>query len=118
MPWTGWPRIPVQPGRSRTDRQTCGGCGPAADLPADTNPWHQYRAGLARAVLARAGRLAAGQVLPRADTAVPLERDAQRVRAGVPDLAGDGTERSLGFAQQVGGERDAPAGVLGLFGRN
>ena len=22
MPWAGWPRIPVQPGRSRTDRQT------------------------------------------------------------------------------------------------
>jgi len=46
MSWTGWPRIPVQPGRSRTDRQTCGGCGPAADLPADTNPWHQCRAGI------------------------------------------------------------------------
>ena len=46
MPWTGWPRIPVQPGRSRTDRQTCGGCGPAADLPADADPWHQCRAGI------------------------------------------------------------------------
>lgn len=46
MPWTGWPRIPVQPGRSRTDRQTCGGCGPAADLSADTDPWHQCRAGI------------------------------------------------------------------------
>jgi hypothetical protein len=46
MSWTGWPRIPVQPGRSRTDRQTCGGCGPAAALPADTDPWHQCRAGI------------------------------------------------------------------------
>jgi hypothetical protein len=46
MSWTSWPRIPVQPGRSRTDRQTCGGCGPAADLPADTDPWHQCRAGI------------------------------------------------------------------------
>jgi hypothetical protein len=46
MPWTGWPRIPVQSGRSLTDRQTCGSCGPAADLPADTDPWHQCRAGL------------------------------------------------------------------------
>ena len=45
MSWTGWPRIPVQPGRSRTDRQTCGGRGSAADLPADTDLWHQCRAG-------------------------------------------------------------------------
>jgi hypothetical protein len=53
MPWTGWPRIPVQPGRSRTDRQTCGGCGPAADLPADTDPWHQCKAGISDQSLPR-----------------------------------------------------------------
>lgn len=46
MRWTGWPRIPVQPGRSCTDCQTCGDCGPAADLLVGTDPWHQCRAGI------------------------------------------------------------------------
>jgi hypothetical protein len=46
MPWTGWPRIPVQPGHSRTDRQTCGDCGPAADLLADTDPLASVQAGI------------------------------------------------------------------------
>ena len=45
MSLIGWPRIPVPPGRSRTDRRTCGGRESAADLPADTDPWHQRRTG-------------------------------------------------------------------------
>jgi hypothetical protein len=28
-PSAGWPVIPARPGRSRTGRRTCGGCGPA-----------------------------------------------------------------------------------------
>jgi hypothetical protein len=89
MPWTGWPRIPVQPGRSRTDRQTCGGCGPTADLPADTSPWHQCRAGISDQSFPRTTGT------PRRAHAAKPGRRARSARRGV--LAGrvPGTEVTL-----------------------
>ena len=46
-PSTGWPVIPARPGRSRTGRRTCGGCGSAAgmyEINGDVVPiWHIAR---------------------------------------------------------------------------
>src|SRR5215211_849628 len=49
-------------------------------------------------------------VLLRADAAHALERRAERERAAVADLLGDRSDRRARLAQQVGRERDAPAG--------
>jgi len=55
-------------------------------------------------------------VLFGADAAYPLERGAERECAAVADVAGDGSDGRVGVAQQVGGERQPPAGEEGHGG--
>src|SRR3954454_14371987 len=57
-----------------------------------------------------------GAVLSRCDAADPLEGGGEGERAAVADLVGDGRDRGVWFEQQVGRERDAPAGEEGHRG--
>ena len=52
----------------------------------------------------------AAPVVARADAALALEGRAQRERRGVADLPGHRRDRGVGLEQQVGGEREPPAG--------
>ena len=65
MPWTGWPRIPVQPGRCRTDRQQLrrlrtDGCSPRRHRP-EAELWVIEQENLHRNWLVTGVRLDAGE---------------------------------------------------------
>lgn len=48
-----------------------------------------------------------------ADPADPLEGGAERERAAVPDLAGNGVDGGVGVREEIGGQVDAPRGEVG-----
>jgi hypothetical protein len=49
-------------------------------------------------------------VLLRTDAELAFERGAERESTAVAHLASDGADGCVGFAQQVGGECETPAG--------